>query len=204
MTFIPRIGMIMLLCGLSVQALAASDEEIVEHMRGAVDAVLERVSAQRAELEANPQLIHESVADIVTAYFDFNAMTRSAMGRYWPRAQDGQKAEVEAEFSELLIRTYGSAIFKYSGKPIAYKPVRWSSDRKRVLVPTVVETVAGAPVPIEYKLHEVDGVWRVYDVEIENISLVSNYRSTFTNEIRNSGVDGLIVKLKDRNKELGG
>ena len=76
--------------------------------------------------------------------FDFTAMAESAMGKYWPRADEQQRSEVVAEFQELLIRTYGSALLKYSGKPIEYGALKWSNDGKRALVPTKVEPVSGA------------------------------------------------------------
>ena len=195
---------ILMLVSTAGPVIGATDDEILNRMQGAVDKVLARVTSQRAELEQHPERIHDSVADLITPYFDFAAMTESAMGKYWPRTDASKRAEVVSEFTELLIRTYGSAVFKYSGKPIDYEPLRWSSDHQRALVPTKVEPLSGPPVPIEYKLHEVGGDWMVYDVEIDNISLVTNYRSTFANEIRSGGVDGLIAKLRNRNQELGG
>ena len=132
------------------------------------------------------------------------AMTESAMGKYWPRSSDSQKAAVVAEFSELLIRTYGSAVFKYSGKPVEYGTLKWSSDGKRVLIPTKVAPVSGPDVPIDYKVHQVNGNWKIYDVVVDNVSLVTNYRSSFSNEIRSGGVEALIEKLKARNQELRG
>lgn len=185
-------------------AANTADDEVLGLIRGAADKVLARVTELRTDLEAHPELMHDKVADLVLPYFDFPAMTASAMGRFWPRADEAQRTAVIAEFQELLIRTYGSAVFKYSGKPIEYDAVKWSSDGKRAMVPTKVEPVSGPAVPIDYKLHQADGSWKVYDVVIDNISLVTNYRSSFANEIRTGGVDGLIAKLRARNEELGG
>lgn len=181
-----------------------ADNEVLDLVRGAADKVLARVTELRADLEAHPEQMHDKVADLIEPYFDFEAMTQSAMGRYWPKADATQRTAVVAEFQELLIRTYGSAVFKYSGKPIEYSDVKWSKDGERALVPTKVEPVSGPAVPIDYKLHQASGSWKVYDVVIDNISLVTNYRSSFANEIRSGGVDGLIAKLRARNEELGG
>lgn len=185
-------------------ALAATEDEVVNRVKSAADQVLTRVSAQRAELEAHPERIHDSVAELVKPYFDFEAMTQAAMGKYWPQASENQRAEVVSEFTEMLIRTYGSAVLKYSGKPIAYTGTRFAADNQRALVATKVEPVSGPPVPIDYKLHQFGGNWMVYDVIIDNVSLLTNYRSSFASEIRAGGVDGLISKLRNRNKELGG
>lgn len=204
MTMAGRIAVATLLTLTSPAALANSDDEVLERIQTAADQVLERVLEHREELEAHPEQIYDSVSDLVTAYFDFSAMTQAALGKYWPRADDRQRSEVVAEFRELLVRTYGSAVLKYSGKPIEYKGVRWSGDKQRALVSTRVEPTSGPAVPIDYKLHKAGGNWMVYDVTIDNISLVTNYRSSFANEIRNGGLDGLIEALRSRNAELKG
>ena len=205
MKFLIHLTSALLAVTLALPAAAdAKDDEVLSLVRGAADKVLTRVTDLRAELEAHPEQIHDRVADLVEPYFDFTAMTQSAMGKYWPRADETQRSAVVTEFQELLIRTYGSAVFKYSGKPIEYSSVKWSKDGERALVPTKVEPVSGPAVPIDYKLHQSGGSWMVYDVVIDNISLVTNYRSSFANEIRSGGVDGLIAKLRARNEELGG
>ena len=181
-----------------------SDEEILGRVQSAADQVLTRVTEKRAELEAHPERIHDSVVDLIVNYFDFPAMSQSAMGKYWPRASDPQRAAVVAEFRELLVRTYGTTVLRYSDKPIAYGKVSWSSDEQRARVETTVEQQTGQPVQILYYLHESAGQWLVYDVVVEDLSLVTNYRASFSNEIRAAGVDGLIAKLRARNKELGG
>jgi len=204
MKFLITLASALLAMALTLPASANTDDEVLDLVRGAADKVLARVTELRGELEAHPEQIHDKVADLVVPYFDFTDMTQSAMGKYWPRADEAQRAAVVAEFQELLIRTYGSAVFKYSGKPIEYEPVKWSKDGKRALVATKVEPVSGPSVPIDYKLHQAGDTWMVYDVVIDNISLVTNYRSSFANEIRAGGVDGLIAKLRARNQELGG
>lgn len=194
-----------LLLGLTaLPASANTDQDILDLVQGTADQVLARVSERRTELEQYPERVGSAVSDLVVSRFDFAAMTQSVMGKYWPRADEKQRSEVIAEFQELLIRTYGSALLKYSGKPIEYGQLKWSSDGQRALVPTKVEPVSGPAVPIDYKLHQSSGAWKVYDVVIDNISLVTNYRSSFANEIRTGGVDGLIQKLRSRNQELGG
>jgi len=194
-----------LLLALSTAVMARpSDDEILQQVRTAADQVLDRVLARRAELEAHPDRIHDSVSDIVVKYFDFTAMARSAMGKYWPRASDEQRQAVVTEFTELLIRTYGTTALKYSGAPIRYDRVAWSKDDQRARVETTAEPEVGQPVRINYFLHSAEGRWQIYDVVVEDLSLVTNYRASFSNEIRTSGVDGLIAKLRARNEELGG
>ena len=185
-------------------AMATTSDDVLNRVKTAADQVLARVSERRAELKAHPERIHDSVADFITPYFDFATMTQSAMGKYWPRANQAQQTAVVSEFSELLIRTYGTTLLEYSGKPIRYGGVTWSKDGKRARVETTAEPKSGAPVTILYYLHEAGGSWQVYDVVVEDLSLVTNYRSSFATEIRAGGIDGLIDKLQSRNEQLGG
>ncbi len=194
-----------LLLAISGTAIAKpSDDVILERVQSAADQVMSRVSERRAELEAHPERIHDSVSDVVKTYFDFGSMSQSAMGKYWPRSSEQQRQAVVAEFSELLIRTYGTTVLKYSGKPIRYGKVDWSSDEKRARVATTAEPEVGTAVQILYYLHENGNGWQIYDVVVEDLSLVTNYRASFSSEIRAAGVDGLIAKLRARNQELGG
>jgi len=193
-----------LLLAAALPAQANTDQDILGLVQTTADQVLSRVMERRDELEQHPELVGPAVSDLVVERFDFEAMTQSAMGKYWPRSEPAQRDQVVSEFQALLIRTYGAALLRYSGKPIEYGTLKWSKDGKRALVPTKVEPSAGPAVPIDYKLHQVAGAWKVYDVVIDNISLVTNYRSTFANEIRNGGVDGLIRKLRARNQAAAG
>lgn len=194
-----------ILLWISTPAMATpSDDVVLERVQSAADQVMSRVSERRAELEAHPERIHDSVSDVVKKYFDFGSMSQSAMGKYWPRSSEQQRQAVVEEFSELLIRTYGTTVLKYSGKPISYNKVDWSSDGKRARVDTTAEPEVGTAVQILYYLHENGNGWQIYDVVVEDLSLVTNYRASFSSEIRASGVDGLIAKLRARNKELGG
>jgi len=129
-------------------------------------------------------------------------MTRSAMGKYWRRASDEQKMVIEEQFRQMLVRTYGVALLNYSGQEIKYLPVKASSDDKRVTVQTRVSEVKSGPeIPVDYRLVQNSNSWKVYDVVIDGMSLVSNYRSSFSGEIRRSGIDGLIKTLQNRNGE---
>lgn len=190
-------------CALLVAAPAhADDADIVKQIQRATDQVLQRFYAREDELKAHPNRIYDAVQDVVKPHFDFEEMTRSSMGRHWASASAQQQQQLVKEFSELLIRTYGVALLNYSGKPIEYGTPRRSQDDKRVMVSSTVTALSGNTVPIDYKLHQVNGKWRVYDVVIEGISLVTNYRTTFTNEIRTGGVDGLIKRLVERNRSI--
>jgi len=156
----------------------------------------------RAELEADPRLIYGLVEEIVVPRFDFELISRYALGKYWRTASPEQRATFIENFRSLMVRTYAHTLLNYSDQEIQYLPVRSGKNDKRVVVATKV-SAAGAPaIPIDYKLYTNDGAsWRVYDVEIDGVSLVSTYRSNFDSQIRRVGVDGVIQWLVERNQD---
>jgi phospholipid transport system substrate-binding protein len=103
------------------------------------------------------------------------------------------------EFQEVLVRTYAKALLKYTDEDIVYEPSKPGTRDGTVVVPTQVRAAGAPPIPIDYRMHKLSGQWKVYDVVIENVSLISNYRGQFRTAIGRSGVDGLIDELKAKN-----
>ncbi|MGD8235683.1 MAG: ABC transporter substrate-binding protein [Chromatiales bacterium] len=178
----------------------AADEEIRAMAMEVSDKILARTAARRDELRAHPERLSDALGDLVDPYFDFTAMTQSAMGKYWPRASASEQGMITQEYTKLLVRTYGAAVLNYSGKPIEYGSPKRSKDGKRVEVPSEVTPASGQPVSIDYRMHQVGSKWKVYDVKIDGISLIANYRTSFASEIRKGGMSGLIAALKEKNR----
>jgi phospholipid transport system substrate-binding protein len=184
---------------------AAEAEGPLEIVRSTADQVLAEVTANKVKLDADPSGIYSLVESTVVPRFDFTTMSQSAMGRYWRSATPEQREQITSEFRELLVRTYAVALLGYSGQQIQYLPVRLRDGETDVMVPTRIDPGTGGPaVPINYRMHRLDGAWLVYDVVIDGVSLVTNYRSTFASTVRQRGVDGLIRQLADRNQQLRG
>ena len=179
--------------------VAAAIENPQDMVRATGDKVLSEVSARKAELEANPRLIYPLVESTVLPHFDFSRMSQSALGRFWRQASDEQKEGVIREFRELLVRTYATALLGYSGQTIEYLPVNYTAGATSVMIPTRIASDGAPPVPINYRLNYKDSRWLVYDVVIDGVSLITNYRSQFTGVIRRSGIDGLIAALAAKN-----
>lgn len=174
-------------------------------LRTTADRVLAEVTANKAQLDQDPKGIYKLVEETVVPRFDFTTMSQSALGRYWRRATPDQQAQVTNEFKELLVRTYAVALLGYSGQQIEYLPVRQSAADTDVMIPTRIATGnGGPPVPINYRMHLVNDQWLVYDVVIDGISLVTNYRSTFASSVQRRGIEGLIQQLSERNQQLRG
>lgn len=137
--------------------------------------------------------------------FDFNRVCRLVLGKHWRRANDAQKQSFLKEFRTLLLRTYSIALVKYEIKSIVYKKTKYSKDKNLAKVPTEIVPATGGPnVGVTYTLKSTQDTWKVYDIVIENISLVTNYRSQFGTEIRQNGLDSLIAKLVKKNQSAVG
>ncbi|MCB1803169.1 MAG: ABC transporter substrate-binding protein [Gammaproteobacteria bacterium] len=189
------LGLLLLSAG---AASALQDPQTLVRETG--DRVLAEVSQRKAELEADPTLIYPLVQSTILPHFDFRAMSQSALGRFWRQATEAQQEDVTREFRELLVRTYATALLGYSGQTIEYLPVQFPADADNVIIPTRI-AAAGAPaIPINYRLKRGESQWLVYDVVIDGVSLITNYRSQFTSLVRRGGIDGLIAALADKNR----
>jgi phospholipid transport system substrate-binding protein len=132
--------------------------------------------------------------------FNFDRVCRMVLGKHWHRATKEQQAAFQQEFRSLLLRTYATALSKYRNQTIEYKPLRSQPGDTDVTVKTEIVQPGGQPVAVDYALEKSGDSWKVYDIVIEGVSLVTNYRSQFSNEIKQSGMDGLIEKLATKNK----
>jgi phospholipid transport system substrate-binding protein len=138
----------------------------------------------------------------VLPHFNFQAMTSSAVGRNWDKANPEQKARLIDEFKTLLVRTYASALASYSSQKFDFRPLRAKPTDTDVTVNVRVMQSGNQPVTIDYDMEKRANGWKVWDVRVGGISLVANYRTEFDNVIRESGVDGLIKALQTKNNSL--
>ncbi|MBU1689741.1 MAG: ABC transporter substrate-binding protein [Gammaproteobacteria bacterium] len=162
--------------------------------------VLEIVKKDKDIQAGNKQKIYALVDAKVLPHFDFKRMTQLAVGKYWRQATPAQQDLLIKEFRTLLVRTYSISLSTYKNQTIDYKPVRMQAGDTDVTVRTMVNQPGGLPIPIDYGLQKNADGWKVYDVVVDNISLVTNYRGSFASEIRQSGIDGLLKVLVDKNR----
>ena len=195
-----------LLFGLALNTAVAvaetSDPEAL--VRETSDRMLTVLKEQHDVIKAEPQRLYELVDDIVLPHFDFERMSRWVLGKHWKRATPEQQKRFVNEFRTLLVRTYGTALLDYTDLQIKYLPLRMAEGSKDVTVRTEVMKPGGQPIPINYSMFRRADGWKVYDVAIDGISLVSNYRTDFSNQINTAGLDALIQKLVERNAQGSG
>ena len=159
---------------------------------------------QDKELQnGNLNKVYQLVEAKILPNFDFNRMTQLALGKNWPRATARQKQELVTEFRNLLVRTYSSSLTAFSNQTVEFKPLTMKPNDTDVTVRSEIRQPGGQPIPIDYSMYKTPFGWKVYDVTIDSVSLVTNYRASFANTIRQNGIDGLIKTLTDQSARGG-
>jgi phospholipid transport system substrate-binding protein len=128
-------------------------------------------------------------------------MTQLALARDWRQANAAQQKVLTDEFRMLMVRTYSKALTEYKNQSIDFKPYTGKAGETDARVRTEIkQSGAGKNIELDYYLEKTPGGWKVYDIEVGGISLVTNYRDSFAAEIRNNGIDGLVKSLQAKNK----
>lgn len=190
-----RFALVLVLCAGALPAFAQSaPEQLVRKLAAEVTESVRKTPAGAADAARYNEIVTRSLVP----RFDFERITQIAMGRNWAKADAGQKRRIVEEFSRLLVRTYSNALSTLNEAAVEVKGTRANGSDADVTVRT--QMVGGrSPVAIDYNLYSTGGGWKVYDVTVEGVSLVSAYRDEFTQLVGNGGVDGLITALQRKN-----
>ncbi len=162
--------------------------------------VLDIVKQDKDIQAGNQQKIIALVDAKVLPHFDFTRMTRLAAGKHWRSATPEQKQSLVTEFRNLLVRTYTKAFTVYRDQTVEVKPLKMASNATEVTVKTLILEPGKPDIPVNYDLEKTPDGWKAFDLTIEGVSLVSTYRSTFSDQIQQSGIDGLIKTLAEKNQ----
>jgi phospholipid transport system substrate-binding protein len=187
--------------GANMQPVRAADIE-------SPSVFLERVTQQvitilrddQALLKKDPDRVYKIVDDYILPHLDDVTMSKLALGKHWRNASNEQKIAFVNEFRSLLVRTYSKSLLEFKDQEIRYFPAQ--ADDNRTSVKAEVIQPGGPSIPLAWRMRVKDDTWKVYDIQIDGISLVTSYRGTFAQEIRKSGIDGLLKYLEDQNKKL--
>jgi phospholipid transport system substrate-binding protein len=201
--FILRLAVALCALGLSwpLASLAADEAPDAFIKRVAVE-TLDAVKADKSLKNGDVAKIMQLVDVKLVQHINFRRMTALAIGPSWRKATPEQQKRLQEEFKLLLVRTYAGALSQVSDQTIEVKPVRGEIDEKNLVIRTEVKG-RGDPVQIDYRLEKTPGEgagWMIYDLNVLGIWLIENYKSQFTKEINNGGLDGLINSLAERNK----
>lgn len=162
--------------------------------------VLDIVRNDKDIRNGNSQKTLDLVETKVLPHFDFVRMTRLALGREGRQAAPEQVNRLAEEFRTLLVRTYSKALTEYRDQKIMFRPFSMKPEETDVRVKTEIRQTGGKPIAMDYYLEKTPAGWKVYDMEVGGVSLVTNYRSSFAQEIRAAGIDGLIRSLQEKNR----
>lgn len=138
----------------------------------------------------------------VLPHFDFARMTALATGIGWRSATPAQQGLLVDQFRTLLVRTYSTALTRYTNQTLTFQPERKSPDGAKALVRSLLNQPGAPTLTIDYKMATTPGGWKIYDVAIDGVSLVTTYRDSFAEEVRTGGIDGLVKMLTDKNAQL--
>jgi phospholipid transport system substrate-binding protein len=181
----------------SAQTVEAPDAQV----KRVADEVLAIVRSDAKVQAGDPARVREVLDEKLLPHFDFRRMVMLAMGKNWRLATPEQQKELVEQFRTLLVRTYSGALAQFRDDTISVKPLRAAPDAKDVTVYSEVIRPGAAPIPVNYSVVlSSDGKWRCYDVVVGGVSLVTNYRDEFNQQIKTGGVEGLLKTLAAKNK----
>lgn len=180
----------------AARADSAVPDELVKNV---TEEVLTILREDKGIQSGNKQRAMALIEKKVAPHFDFSRMTSLAVGRAWQQADAKQREALIGEFHTLLVRTYANSLTAYRDQTVSFKPSKQAGDE--VLVRSQINKPGAQPIPLDYSLAKTGGGWKVYDVAVANISLVTNYRNTFASEVEKGGIAGLLKSLQEKNRK---
>lgn len=172
-------------------------QQVIENTSNEIKTILKR---DRQLLESDPSYVYKMVDEVLIPHVDLDRVSALVLGKNWRKATDTQKAEFKYEFKRMLVRTYATAFNELNDWTMTYLASSQGNKPGDVLIRTKVIR-EGPPVAVDYRMRDKGQGWKVYDVKIEGMSLVTNYRSSFNRLIRTSGMDGLLSHLRANNDQ---
>ena len=173
------------------------------------DKMFDALNKDRKSIKADPAHTQKIVEDILIPNIDIITSSKWVLGKHWDDATKDQKLRFIREFRTMLLRFYSSALSEYLNshdekleKSIMHFTPTNAGDQKEVIVRSEVTPKNSKPVPVLYHMHLTDKGWKVFDVSVEGVSVITTYKTSFANDIQQSGIDGLIVSLVERNQKL--
>jgi phospholipid transport system substrate-binding protein len=190
---------VLLLCAASGARADVLDPDVL--IKNTVHDVLEIVRNDKDLRSGNQKKMLELVDAKVLPHFNFEHMTKLAVGKSWKKATPEQKQELMSEFRILLVRTYTKAFTSYRDQIVEVKPFKLDPAANEVTIKTaIVKPGSQQPILVDYDMEKMPDGWKVYDLTVEGVSLVTSYRGTFADQIQQIGIDGLIKTLVDKNR----
>jgi phospholipid transport system substrate-binding protein len=196
-------SVLLLALALAAPVLPAQEVEPNVLLRSATAEVIAAMKQERDLRGGQPKQVASLIEAKVLPLLDFPRMTQIAVARNWRMATPEQQAALTSEFKTLLVRTYSTALSSYRDQVIEFRSMHMAPADTEVTVKSVVKQSGTEPIAMDYDMEKTPAGWKVYDIKVAGISLVTTYRESFSEKIRDHGVDGLIQALKDKNRQGG-
>lgn len=199
-SFLPALIMAALLAFSPAHATASDPQDAQQLVKESTERMLAVLREEAADGKVDLERVRASLEELVLPHLDFLTMTKLAVGRDWLKADNDQKRALVREFRSLLVSTYTRSLREYNDQRLEFLPLQAGPDDTRVQVRSrVTQSGDGKRIPVVYSLRHNDGEWLVYDISVDGISLVTTYRSSFSDIVTREGIDGLIAHLRDKN-----
>ena len=196
-----RYSVLLLALALAAPGLRAQEADPNKLLQSITLEVITAMKQERDLHGANFKQSARLVETKVLPLFDFSRMTRTAVARNWRLATPEQQAALTTEFRTLLVRTYSSALSSYRDQVIEFRSMPRAPADTEVTVKSVVKQSGTAPIAMDYDMEKTPAGWKIYDIKVAGVSLVTTYRDSFSERIRDAGVDGLIKALEEKNQQ---
>ena len=194
-------AVLLLALALAAPLLPAQEVEPSVLLQSATVEVIAAMKQDRDLHGGQPKQVAGLIETRVLPLFDFSRMTQIAVARNWRLATPEQQAALTTEFKTLLVRTYSTALSSYSDQVIEFRSMHTAPADSEVTVKSVVKQSGTAPIAMDYDMEKTAAGWKVYDIKVAGVSLVTTYRDSFSEKVRDGGVDGLIKALEDKNRQ---
>ncbi len=168
-----------------------------EMLQRTSEEVIGVLKEKKAEIDSTPGIVYELVDEYILPHLDDVTMAKLALGKHWRKASNEEKIRFVDAFRTLLIRTYGKSLQEFSDQKMNFFPSQ--VNKGKALVKSEVIQSGGPKIPVAYRMRVKDNAWKVYDISIDGVSLVTSYRGTFAQEVRKGGMSGLLEMLDSKN-----
>ncbi len=193
---------IVTLLGLFMCTMACAIPSPVEILQNTSNQLILELQRNQATLKTKPQIVYGIVDQILLPHVDIESMSSKALGRSWSNATHSQQQAFEDQFVTLLVRTYSSALAQYTNERVIFLPLREDfNNQSYVEVKSRIIRESGPQINLNYRMLRVQNQWKLYDFSVDGVSIIESFRSQFVEELRQSGIDGLISKLAQHNNQ---
>lgn len=163
--------------------------------------IIQSLKSHQDSLQNNPKIIHQAIQTYLLPHIDVEGMSRSVLGRQaWMKATATDRAAFSQEFTQLVIRTYAAPLAQYSGETISFSPVRGNLDGRFIRVNSIIVRPNGQRIPLSYNLVAKSGSWKIYDLNVEGVSLLQSFRTQFSNILQQGNMRVLLEQMRANKK----